>query len=158
MNHKIYVMMIDLYGNSVTLYKMNVVYYICIKYIIIEIRLSILFNNYIYMQVGEQYIDLHGRNLKYIGLNNSKNKYVFEWINSLGQRKRIQSGIGSQHHHYTLLAHNDPNYNNDTDDEYLTGDDETGGGTKRKSTKRKSTKRKSTKRKSTKRKSIKSRR
>ena len=98
------------------------------------------------MQVGEQYIDAAGRNLKYIGLNNSKNKYVFEWINLLGQKIRIQSPLRSQHHHYRLLNYREPEYHDNTDDEFLS--DEIDGGKKKSKKSKKSRKsKKSMKRK-----------
>ena len=86
------------------------------------------------MQVGEQYIDAAGRNLKYIGLNKSKQMYVFEWINLLGQKIRIQSPLRSQHHHYRLLNYRDPEYHDNTDDEFLSDID---GGKSRKARKSK---------------------
>ena len=97
------------------------------------------------MQVGEQYIYAAGRNLKYIGLNNSKNKYVFEWINLLGQKIRIQSPLRSQYHHYRLLNYRDPEYHDNTDDEFLSDID--GGKKKSKKSKKSRKSKKSMKRK-----------
>ena len=96
------------------------------------------------LEIGQQYIDENGKKLKYIGLSDTKQLYLFEWVNHLGKKNVIRRSILGNNT-YNLLEKYDNQYNTDTDDEYLI--DPYDGGDKRKSMKRKSMKRKSMKRK-----------
>ena len=70
--------------------------------------------------IYHQYLDEYGKNLKYIGLDKTKQIFLFEWINTLGNKCLIRRrNDPSSGHQFTLLNPIDNTYLCDTDDESL---------------------------------------
>ena len=70
--------------------------------------------------IYHQYLDEHGKNLKYIGLDKMKRVFLFEWINPIDKKCLIRRSIEpSMGHKFTLIKPIDNTYLCDTDGESL---------------------------------------